>query len=126
MPGSSTGRTRFHPRIVDVAERATTARERFEEPDDPDERAIDYLREGAGEAIAIYAEARTADDRVRFPEPEYRRLEGAMNDWLELYTRCYGVEIDARFTLPTAAELLVRTENVRDVAQLLTDVPSRR
>ena len=36
-----------------------------------------------------------------------------------------GVDIDAGFTVRTAAELLLETRNVRDVAQLLTDVPER-
>jgi hypothetical protein len=121
-------RTRFWPRITRLADRARADHEAFEPPADTpaEERALEYLREGAGQAVAVYVEARTADDPIRFTAEEHRLLERAMNDWLELYARCYGVEIDAQFAVREAAELLVDTHNIRDVAQLLTDVPARR
>ncbi|MFC7057100.1 hypothetical protein [Halovenus salina] len=48
-----------------------------------------------------------------------------MNDWLALYTACYGVDTEPDVTLRVAAELLVDTHNIRDVAQILTGVPER-
>jgi hypothetical protein len=118
----------FPDRIDALAERAGRDRDAFEPPADPpdEELAMDYLREGFGPAVSLYVEARTGGNRVRFSPERFDRLERAMNDWLELYTRCHGVEIDARFTVREAAELLVETRNVRDVAQLLTHVPERR
>lgn len=49
-----------------------------------------------------------------------------MNDWLTMYARCYGVDLDADFTVREAAEVLLRTHDVVDTAQLLTCVPERR
>jgi len=85
-----------------------------------------FLREGLGPVVAIYCQARTGGGPpVAFSDVEFTLLQRAMNDWLELYTRCYGVKLDAQFTVREAAELLVRTHNVRDVAQELTKVPAR-
>lgn len=116
---------RFHERIHDFAKRAERHRADFSLPTDPpdEERALTYLREGAGPAVALYVEARTGGRMVRFSPTEYHALEGAMNTWLELYAACYGVEIDANWTLREAAELLIDTHNVRDVAVMLTHVP---
>ncbi|WP_254863286.1 hypothetical protein [Halovivax gelatinilyticus] len=91
---------------------------------DPDE-AEAYLRDGAGRAIWLYVEGRTGGRLVRFSPAEFDALERAMNDWFECYARCYGVEIDASFTLREAAELLLETRNIHDVGQLLTGVPDR-
>jgi len=85
-----------------------------------------FLREGAGPAISLYVEARTGGMMVHFPPPEYNALEGAMNTWLELYAACYGVDLEADWALKEAAELLIDTHNVRDVAELLTHVPDER
>jgi hypothetical protein len=118
----------YHDRIADLARRAETARASFEPPPDPpdEERALRYLREGAGPAIAVYLEARTGGEQVRFDTEAFGALERAMNDWLELYAACYGTDIDAEFTVREAAEILVRTENVRHTAQVLTKVPDRK
>ena len=118
---------RFGERIDDLAERATEDCAAFEPPADPpvEERAMTYLREGAGPAVSLYVEARTGGLMVRFPPDRYRALEGAMNDWLSLYAACYGVELNAAFTLREAAELLLDTHNIGDVAQILTGVPAR-
>jgi hypothetical protein len=62
---------------------------------------------------------------VPFTEAELAALEDAMNRWLECYTRCHGVALDAEFTIREAAELLLETRNVVDTAQLLTRVPER-
>lgn len=119
-------RSRFWPRIVALARRARRDRREYEPPADPDGRAMQYLLEGFGPAVSVYLEARTSDEPPRFLRAEHALLEGAMNEWLELYARCYGVDLDARFTVREAAEVLVRTHDVRDVAQLLTHVPARR
>jgi hypothetical protein len=48
-----------------------------------------------------------------------------MNTYLELYAACYGADIDASFAVTEAAELLVDTHNIHDVATMLTHVPER-
>jgi hypothetical protein len=118
----------YHDRIADLARRAERDRAAFEPPADPpdEERALQYLREGAGPAIALYLEARTGGgEPVRFDPEAFEALETAMNDWLELYAACYGTDLDAAFTVREAAEILVRTENVRHTAEVLTKVPER-
>ena len=111
-------------RIEDIAASARRDREDFVPPEDPpeEERAMAYLREGFGQAVWCYVDART--DGLDHIDPEaFAALEGAMNGWLELYARCYGRDIEADFTVRTAAELLLETHNVRDTAQVLTHVP---
>lgn len=117
----------YHDRIADLARRAERDRAAFEPPADPpdEEQALRYLREGAGPAIALYAEARTGGEQVRFEQEAFAALESAMNDWLELYAACHGTDIDAEFTVREAAEILIRTENVRHTAEVLTKVPER-
>lgn len=113
-------------RIRTLVAAADEAREGFEPPPAPDEeRANALLRRGFGPTVWVYVEGRTGGRRERFDETEHLLLERTMNDWLELYARCYGVDIDAQFTVREAAELLVETHNVRDTAQLLTGVPER-
>lgn len=118
---------RFAERIYELAARADADREAFDPPSDPpdEERAMEILREGVGPAVSLYVEARTGGLMVHFPPAEYEALESAMNDWLELYAACYGVDVDADVTVREAAELLVDTHNIRDVAQILTGVPER-
>ena len=115
----------FADRIESLADRATADCAAFEPPADPpdDERAMSYLREGAGPAISLFVEARTGQHMIRFPPEEYHALEGAMNTWLALYAACYGVDLDADFALREAAQLLVDTHNIKDVAEMLTHVP---
>lgn len=111
-------------RIDELAASARRDRAAFEPPaDPPDEaRAMRYLREGFGPAVWCYVDART--DGFDYIDPDtFDRLEGAMNDWLELYACCYGVDVEADVTVRTAAELLVETHNVRDTARALTHVP---
>ncbi|WP_247728976.1 hypothetical protein [Halovivax limisalsi] len=114
-------------RVLALARQAERDRERCESS--PGEAADDpertYLREGAGRAIWLYVEGRTGGRFVQFSPAEYDALEGAMNDWLACYARATGVELDASFSLRTAAELLLETRNVHDVGQLLTGVPDR-
>lgn len=120
-------RRRFTERINTLADEATADRAAFEPPESPPDetQAMKYLRNGAGPAISLYVEARTGGQMVHFPPDEYHALEGAMNAWLELYAACYGVNIDAECTIREAAELLVDTHNIKDVAQILTGVPER-
>jgi len=118
---------RFAARIGEIADEATADCAAFEAPTDPPdaERAMSYLREGAGPAVSLYVEARTGGTMVHFPPDQYHALEGAMNDYLELYAACYGVEVTAEYALREAAELLIDTHNIKDVAQILTGVPER-
>ena len=113
-------------RIADLSERARRDRERFEPPEDPPDEAaaLEYLTEGAGEAVACYVDARTGE-LVRFDDAEFAALERAFNDWLDLYAACYGVDLEASFTVREAAELLVDTHSIRETALLLTGVPER-
>lgn len=123
----ATTEDRFHERIHALADRATADCVAFESPADPpaEQRAMDILQNGVGPAVSLYIEARTGGEMVHFPPDEYRALEGAVNDWLDLYAACYGADIDAAVTLRVAAELLIDTHNVKDVAQILTGIPER-
>lgn len=94
---------------------------RVEVPDD--ELAMEYLRKGFGPAVSLYIEGRTGGKLVRFSRDEFTLLEDSMNDWLVLYARCYGEEINANHTIRSAAKTLLDTRNVRDTAQVLTRVP---
>ncbi len=118
--------SRYGPRIAALERRAERDRESFDPDVTPERAAADYLREGAGQAIWLYVEARTGGRLVPFSEAELAALRESMNTWLELYARSYGVSLEAEFTVREAAELLLETRNVHDVAQLLTDVPERR
>ena len=118
----------YEPRVDALAERARADRAAFEPPADPPdrERALAYLREGAGRAVGVYVQARAGPEApVHLGPDAYRRLERAMNDWLVLYAACHGTRIEASFTLRTAAQLLVDTHDVVAVAELLTGVPGR-
>jgi len=130
--------SRYGPRIAALARRAERERAAFDggetgsdddpipdAPTSPDD-AADYLREGVGQAIWLYVEARTGGRLVPFSAAEFAALETAMNRWIECYTRCHGVALEAEFTIREAAELLLDTRNVVDTAQLLTSVPDRR
>jgi hypothetical protein len=114
-------------RIDGLAERASADCRAFDPPADPpdEDRALAFLREGVGDAVAAYVEARTGEF-VALDDAEMTRLERATNDWLELYARCHGREIDAEFTVREVAETTLATRDVVDAAQLLTGVPERR
>ena len=117
--------SRYGPRITALQRRAERDRAAVDADAASPEDAIEYLREGVGPAIWLYVEARTGGRLVPFSEAELTALEDAMNRWLECYTRCHGVALDAEFTVREAAELLLETRNVVDTAQLLTCVPER-
>ena len=116
----------YTERIDDLRAQYRRDRAAFEPPAEPpaDDEAMDYLREGLGPTVMVYVDART-NDWVRFSDPEFDALHETLNGYLELYTECYGVEMDADFTIRKAAELLIETHNIKDVAVLLTRVPDR-
>ncbi|WP_336360539.1 hypothetical protein [Haladaptatus sp. ZSTT2] len=118
----------YWERISSLAERAQADREQstLARGEAADERALTYLRDGVGQVALVYIEARTGDEQVRFSTVEFSLLERALNDWLDCYAHCYGVELNAEFTVREVAELLLKTDNIRDTAQLLTGVPTRR
>jgi len=122
-PETSPGYSERIERLADAAAAASDA----DGPDSPaDDRAMELCREGLGPTVALYCEARTGGSMARFSQREFDLLHGALNDWLAAYAACYGVDIETDYTIRQAAELLVETHNIRDVAQLLTDVPERR
>jgi len=116
----------YRDRIDDLAAAAREDRQSFDPPADPpdEDAAMSYLREGFGETVAVYVDARSGR-WDRFAEEEFRDLETAMNTYLELYAACYGVEMDPDFTVREAAEALIDTHNIADVARILTSVPER-
>lgn len=120
-------RAGIRDRIETLAARAARDRAAFEPPaDPPDEaRAMDYLRTGAGQAVGLYIHARSGGRLVAFTEEEWTALEDAMNTWFELYAACYGESIDPAVPVRTAAEALLETHNIHDVARVLTHVPRR-
>ncbi|SIR09614.1 hypothetical protein SAMN05421858_1400 [Haladaptatus litoreus] len=117
--------TEHRDRIADLANRAQADRKSFDPPENPpdEERAVSILRSGVGDVVSVYVEGRTGEF-VRFDEWEMTRLEQALNDWLALYARCYGHEIETEFTVREVAELVVKTHNIHDTVQLLTRIPS--
>ncbi|UPV74077.1 hypothetical protein M0R89_16245 [Halorussus limi] len=114
----------YRDRIEALAERAREERRSFSPPADlpAEERALRYLRDGVGEVVAVYVEARTGE-YAPLDAAEMAGLERAANDWLELYARCHGREIDAEFTVREVAETVIETRDVVETARLLTGVP---
>lgn len=118
--------TRYAERIERLAAEARAEREAAEgEESGPQQSALAAARDGLGPVVAVYVEARTADEPVRFTERELSLLHRATADWLAVYTQCHGVETDPSVTVREAAEVLVDTHDVTDVAALLTGVPER-
>jgi hypothetical protein len=115
----------YEARIDALAREAREERASFEAPTEPpdEERALRYLREGFGPTVSVYLEARTGGELTRFGESEFATLQRAMNDWLALYARCYGVSYNPDYTVRTAAELVVDTHDVHDTATMLMHVP---
>ncbi|WP_136715188.1 hypothetical protein [Halorientalis salina] len=120
-------RSAYANRIDVLVEQYRRDRADFEPPANPPaaDRAMAYLREGVGPTVMVYVDARANDRGVEFTDAEFEELHEALNGYLELYTRCYGTELDADFTVREAAELLLDTHNIRDVAAMLTRVPDR-
>lgn len=119
--------SRYAERIADLAAEARRARESFEAPTAPpdEDRAVACARDGLGDVVALYVEARLEDEPVRFSAEEFDQLHRATNDWLAQYAGCYGVDVDPEATVRRAAELLVETHDVVETATLLTGVPDR-
>ncbi|MFB6084080.1 MAG: hypothetical protein ABEJ94_07540 [Halorientalis sp.] len=117
----------YRARIESAVERYRRDRAAFEPPADPPapDRAMEYCREGLGPAVMIYVDARADDWGVPFSDRDFDRLHEALNGYLSLYAACYGVEVDPDATVREAAELLLDTHNIRDVAAVLTGVPDR-
>ena len=112
--------------VAELADRARRDVEGFVEPETPpdDERALAYLRDGVAEVVSVYIEGRTGE-YADFSDVEVTLMERAVNDWLTLYARCYGTEIEAAFTVREVAKTALDTHNLRDTARLLTGVPER-
>jgi len=125
-------RSRYADRIASLAADARAARERFGDTEltelelagtavsDREEAALVAARDGLGPVVGVYVEARTADEPVRFSGRELDRLHAATSDWLAVYARCRGVDADPDATVREAAELLIDTHDITDVAALLT------
>lgn len=116
----------YRERIDRLARKAREEKRRYDTDTDEDtdeERASRYLREGFGPTVALYVELRTGGRMAPFSPDEFDELELAMNNWLELYARCYDEELKHDFSVREAAELLVETRNIHDVAEILTRVP---
>jgi hypothetical protein len=116
----------YGDRIDALLDRVREDRAGFEPPPDPPDEsaALEYLRRGAGEAVAVYVDARTGDPH-RFDAEAFDRLQRALNESLSLYAACYGVDAAFDRNVREAAELLVDTHNIHETAQALTHVPSR-
>ena len=117
----------YRDRIDALAESAREDRRAFDPPADPPDRAraVEFLREGVGEVVSVYVEARTGE-YAPLDREEMDGLETAMNDWLELYARCHGREIDAELTVREVAQTVVMdTYDLADAARILTGVPER-
>ncbi|GEM_PF-929167 len=91
-------------------------------PANREEAALVAARDGLGPVVALYVEARTADEWVWFSETEMDRLHAATSDWLAVYARCHGVDVDPDVTVREAAEMLLDTHDITDVAALLTGI----
>lgn len=117
----------YAERVAVFAEQAERDRETFDTPENPpaEERAMGFLREGLGPLAALYLEARTAEWDVEFSAAELEEFHRATNDWLWLYARCYGYDLEPDITVRKVAEVLLETHNIRDTAQLLTQVPPK-
>ncbi|MFB6233914.1 MAG: hypothetical protein ABEH81_09575 [Halopenitus sp.] len=81
-------------------------------------------RDGLGPVLAVYVEARAGDEAVRFDQAELDLLHRATNDWLVVYARQRGVDADPDATVREAAELLLDTHDVVDVAATLVGLPA--
>ena len=117
----------YRDRIDDIAERARADRRAFDPPADPpdEERAVAYLRDGVGEVVSVYVEARTGEF-APLNADEMDGLERAMNDWLALYARCHGRDVDPELTVREVAETVVMdTYDLVDAARIHTGVPER-
>lgn len=113
-------------RVRDLADEAREARRTTDVGEEPDpEAALEHARDGLGPVVALYVEAHTGGRRTRFSGEELSLLHRATGDWLTCYARAHGVDHDAEVTVREAAEALLDTHDVTDVARVLTGVPGR-
>ncbi len=114
-------------RIERLAERARREREAFDPPErtPAPERAQEYLQDGVGELVSLYIDGRTGGEFAAFSEREWDLLHRALDDWLELYARCYGRRLERGFQIRTLAELVIDTHNLHDAVMMATKVPDR-
>ncbi|MDS0258771.1 hypothetical protein NDI56_05115 [Haloarcula sp. S1CR25-12] len=115
----------YPERIRRLERRAEAVADGFEPEPPDDSRALELLRTGVGPTVSVYCEARTGGSWHRFDDAEFERLEATLDRWLRLYGACYGVDLEGSYPVRTAAELLVDTRDIRDVAAVLTGVPER-
>lgn len=115
--------SRFADRIAGLVGEAAAARVDTSVAADPDpDAARRVARDGLGSVVACYIEARTSDDPARFSTTELAGLNRATRDWLTCYARTLGVDHDSDATVRGAAELLLATYDVVEVARRLTGV----
>lgn len=117
----------YWDQIAELADSARDDVESFQPPEHPPQEAeaLEYLVDGVGPLVMVYIQGRTGDELAPFSETEFALMERALNDWLALYARCHGEVVETDVTVREAAELLLDTRNVKDVAQVLTRVPQR-
>ncbi|MFC7115870.1 hypothetical protein ACFQH2_14190 [Natronoarchaeum sp. GCM10025703] len=86
-------------RIERLAGRARRERETFAPPTTvpAPEQGQEYLRDGVGELVSLYIDGRSGGKFAAFSEREWELLHRALDDWLQLYARCYGRELNAAF-----------------------------
>lgn len=117
--------SRFADRIERLARDAGEARSNSAVAADGEratEEARRVARDGLGPVVACYVEARTSDDPPRFSRRELSALDGATQDRLTCYARALGVDHESDATVRGAAELLLATHDVVEVARRLTGV----
>ena len=112
-------------RIERLAERARRDRETFEPPTPvpAPEQGQQYLQDGVGELVSLYIDGRSGGNFAAFSEREWELLHRALDDWLQLYARCYGQELERGFQIHTLTELVVDTHNLHDAVVMATKVP---
>lgn len=112
-------------RVEALAERARRARCCFLPPENPPDRdrAREYLRDGVGPTVALYGEATMGSPGDSLPPQIRTRLDGVLNDWLELYAGCFGVHLQADATVARAADSLSECHDLRETARKLTGIP---
>ncbi len=111
----------FRDRIENQFSEAREAEKRYSRDEIGRGEALEFIREGFGPTVSIYIESRTGGRFVHFSDEEFRRLEYAMNTWLELFGLWHGVELELDYTVREAAKLLIDTHSARDAAELLIE-----
>ncbi|MGZ0746268.1 hypothetical protein [Haloparvum sp. AD34] len=121
----------LEPRIRQLATAARDVRDATVASDDGDcdDAGVDITplsaaRDGLGPVLAVYVKARSSDEPVQFSQAELDLLHRATNDWLVVYARQRGADVDPDATVREAAELLVDTHDVVDVAAQLVGLPA--